>query len=210
MAQVYFWGGHTKASRGWKQQGREQTILNCPSASGMRDKTFLFLICWDCGMKPSLLCAIRPESFDITLILCLVNCRSHCAFPFLLACWRAALCRQMSLPNCIAFSYRIFLRAFLCTENISKGIESLQTSSLHSSNYGNSAVNVQNNHSGSTRTHSLGELCFMCFKQGSLGSCYQLQLWAAVIYFALAERGIQHQSAAVLLAEITVCPVRQY
>lgn len=131
MAQVYFWGGHTKASRGWKQQGREQTILNCPSASGMRDKTFLFLMCWDCGMKPSLLCATRSESFDITLILCLVNCRSHCAFPFLLACWRAALCRQMSLPNCIAFSYRIFLRAFLCTENISKGIESLQTSSLH-------------------------------------------------------------------------------
>lgn len=144
-------------------------------------------------MKSSLLCATRLESFDITLILYLVNCRSHYAFPFLLACWRVALCRQMSLPNCTAFSYPIFLRAFSCTENISKGTASLQTSSLHSSNYGNSAMNTQNNHSGpSTRTQNLGELCLMRFKKGSLGSCYQLYLWAAVIYFSLAERGIQH------------------
>lgn len=144
MAQVYFWGDHTKQGEA-EQQAREQTILNCPSASGIWDKKYLFLICWDCGMKPSLLCATRLESFDITLILCLVNCRSHCAFPFLLARWSVAFCRQMSLPDCIGFSYPIFLRAFSCTENISKGTESLQTSSLHFSNYGNSAMNMQNN-----------------------------------------------------------------
>lgn len=91
-------------------------------------------------------------------------------FPFLLAFWRVAFCRQMNLPNCIAFSYPIFLRAFSCTGNISKGTASLQTSSLHSSNYGNSAMNMQNNHIGpSTRSHNLGELCLMCFKTRKSG-----------------------------------------
>lgn len=66
MAGVHFWGSHTKAQRGWKQQGREQTFLNCPAAWGIWEKTYLFLICWDCGMKP-LLCATRLESFDITI-----------------------------------------------------------------------------------------------------------------------------------------------
>lgn len=121
MAQVYFWGGHTKAQRGWKQQGREQTILNCSSASGIRDKTYLFLTAWHCEMKPSLLCATRLESFDITLILCLVNCRSHCAFPFLLAWWRVALCRQMSLPNCTAFSYPFSWGHFHAQKTFPKG-----------------------------------------------------------------------------------------
>lgn len=67
MARVHFWGSHTKAERGWKQQEREQPCLNCPAASGIWEKAYLFLICWDCGMKPSLLCASRLESFDIVI-----------------------------------------------------------------------------------------------------------------------------------------------
>lgn len=90
------------------------------------------------------------------------------------------LCRQVNLPNCIAFIYSIFLRAFLCRQNFSKGTESLQTSSPLSCNYGDSAATMKNKHSGpSTRTHAPGELRLMRFKQGSPGSCYWLQLWAA-------------------------------
>lgn len=90
----------------------------------------------------------------------------------------------MNLPNCTAFSHPIFSKAFLCTQNLSKGTGSLQSSSLHSCNYGNAAVNMQNNHSGpSAGTCTWGELCLKCFKRENPGSCYCLQLWAVLCLF---------------------------
>lgn len=192
MAQVHFWGSHTKAQRGWKWQGREETFLNSPAASGIWEKTYLFLICWDCGMKPKLpLCYQTWELWHNNCFYVWWTAEAAVPFPFFCHVG-GLLCGEMNLPNCIAFSYPIFLRAFLCTQNLSKGTESLQTSSLHSCNYGNSAVNMQNNHSGpSTRTCTLSELCLMCFKKGSLGSCYTGQ---RCIRFVLAETGIHQHS----------------
>lgn len=60
MARVHFWNSHPKA------QSLRTALFKLPCCFRSTRKRLL-LICRDCGMKPSSLCATRLKSFDVTV-----------------------------------------------------------------------------------------------------------------------------------------------